>query len=29
LRAAERLPDAVIDSANTRSYLLAWITTRG
>lgn len=29
LTAAERLPDAVIDSANTRSYLLAWIMTRG
>ncbi|QCR44754.1 1,3-beta-glucanase [Curtobacterium sp. SGAir0471] len=29
LRDAERLPDAVIDSANTRSYLLAWIMTRG
>ncbi len=28
LRDAEQLPDAVIDSANTRSYLLAWIMTR-
>ncbi|MDM7889314.1 glycosyl hydrolase [Curtobacterium sp. RHCJP20] len=28
LRDAERLPDAVIDSANTRSYLLAWVMTR-
>ena len=28
LRDAEDLPDAVIDSANTRSYLLAWIMTR-
>ncbi|MDM7892550.1 glycosyl hydrolase [Curtobacterium caseinilyticum] len=28
LRAAQQLPDAVIDSANTRSYLLAWIMTR-
>ncbi len=29
LREAERLPDAVIDSATTRSYLLAWIMARG
>jgi len=28
LAAAEALPDDVIDSANSRSYLLAWIMTR-
>jgi endo-1,3(4)-beta-glucanase len=29
LREARDLPDAVIDSANSRSYMLAWIMSRG
>jgi hypothetical protein len=28
LREARALPDAVVDSANSRSYMLAWIMSR-